>query len=382
MQQVAGHRRQAGLRAGECGACTVLVGGEPRYACMMLAVEVEGAEVVMVEGLLDGETLGPVQQAFVEKDGFQCGFCTSGQVMAVEGLLRKRQDPTPDEIREGLSGNLCRCGAYAHIFESERRGEVSHDRDPARTLGRDEGGGQAPPLRRRLRARERQRRLRDRRHVPDMLHAAIVRCRHPHAPVKKVDTSKAERRPGVRAVLTGDSPGAKLPWYFEEKGPPSLLLDPHCRYEGEEVAAVAAETPQQAYEAARAVAVEYEELPFVVDYADALKPGAPAVHEGGNRSGEPDKYERGDVAKGFAEAEVVVERTFKTPCEIRTLEEPHGSVAKRDGGRLTVWDTNQGVFDVRGGLGQWLQLPLTSVRVISKYRGTASAARSSRASTR
>ncbi|MBS1111184.1 MAG: xanthine dehydrogenase, molybdenum binding subunit apoprotein [Anaeromyxobacteraceae bacterium] len=204
---------------------------------------------------------------------------------------------------------------------------------------------------------------------PDMLHAAIVRSPHAHARVKKVDASKAERMPGVRAVLTGESPGAKLPWYFGEKGPTSLLFDPHCRYEGEEVAAVAAETPQQAHDAARAVAVEYEELPFVVDYEEALKPGAPAVHDGGNRTGEPDKYERGDVVKGFAEADVVVERTFKTPCEIHTPLEPHGSVAKWDGGRLTVWDTNQGVFDVRGGLAQWLQLPLTSVRVISKYMG-------------
>jgi xanthine dehydrogenase YagT iron-sulfur-binding subunit len=110
-----------GCERGECGACTVLVGGQPRYACMMLALEAEGADVTTVEGLLDGETLGPVQQAFVEKDGFQCGFCTSGQVIAVEGLLRKRKDPTPEEIREGLSGNLCRCGAYAHIFEAARR---------------------------------------------------------------------------------------------------------------------------------------------------------------------------------------------------------------------------------------------------------------------
>ncbi|HUL75669.1 MAG TPA: xanthine dehydrogenase family protein molybdopterin-binding subunit [Vicinamibacteria bacterium] len=204
---------------------------------------------------------------------------------------------------------------------------------------------------------------------PDLLHAAIVRCPHAHARVRKVDTSKAERMPGVRAVLTGGSPGANLPWHFGEKGPLSLLFDPHCRHEGEEVAAVAADTPQQAKDAARAVAVEYEELPFVVDYADALKPGAPAVHDSGNRNGEPDKYERGDVAKGFAEAEVVVERTFKTPCEIHTPMEPHGSVAKWDGGRLTVWDTNQGVFDIRSGLAQWLQMPLTSVRVISKYMG-------------
>ena len=114
-----------GCERGECGACTVLVGGETRYACLMLALEAEGADVTTVEGLLDGETLGPVQQAFVEKDGFQCGFCTSGQVMAVEGLLRRRKDPTPEEIREGVSGNLCRCGAYAHIFEAaSRAGEL------------------------------------------------------------------------------------------------------------------------------------------------------------------------------------------------------------------------------------------------------------------
>jgi CO/xanthine dehydrogenase Mo-binding subunit len=204
---------------------------------------------------------------------------------------------------------------------------------------------------------------------PDVLHAAVVRCPHAHARVKKVDTAKAESMPGVRAVLTGDSPGAKLPWYFGEKGPTSLLFDPHCRYEGEEVAAVAADTLQQAQDAARAVAVEYEELPFVVDYEQALKPGAPAVHDGGNRNGEPEKYERGDVAKGFAEADVVVERTFRTPCEIHTPMEPHGSVAKWDGSRLTVWDSNQGVFDIRSALAQWLQLPLASVRVISRYMG-------------
>src|SRR5512135_983226 len=85
--------------------------------------------------------------------------------------------------------------------------------------------------------------------LPDMLHAVIVRCPHAHARVKRVDTSKAERMPGVRAVLTGDSPGARLPWYFGPKGPTSLLFDPHCRYAGEEVAAVAAETQQQAWEA-------------------------------------------------------------------------------------------------------------------------------------
>lgn len=110
-----------GCHRGECGACTVLLDGKPRYACLTLAVEVEGAEIVTVEGLLDGEELGDVQKAFAEKDAFQCGYCTSGQVVAVEGLLRGNPKPSLDEIRRGVSGNLCRCGAYTNIFAAAER---------------------------------------------------------------------------------------------------------------------------------------------------------------------------------------------------------------------------------------------------------------------
>ena len=112
---------KVGCERGECGACTVLINGQPRYACMMLAVEAEGMEITTLEGLMKGEELGPVQQAFLEHDAFQCGYCTSGQIVAVEGLLRANPDPTLDEIRRGVSGNLCRCGAYPHIFKAVRR---------------------------------------------------------------------------------------------------------------------------------------------------------------------------------------------------------------------------------------------------------------------
>jgi xanthine dehydrogenase YagT iron-sulfur-binding subunit len=110
-----------GCDRGECGACTVLIDGIPRYSCLTLAVEAEGAEIVTVEGLMDGEDLGPVQQAFAEKDAFQCGYCTSGQIMAAEGLLRTNADPSVDQVRHGMSGNLCRCGAYPHIVQAVRR---------------------------------------------------------------------------------------------------------------------------------------------------------------------------------------------------------------------------------------------------------------------
>lgn len=109
---------KVGCERGECGACTVLINNEPRYACMILALEAEGEEITTVEGLMDGEDLGPVQQAFLENDAFQCGYCTPGQIMAAEGLLRARVPLTVGEIQKGMSGNLCRCGAYAHIFRA------------------------------------------------------------------------------------------------------------------------------------------------------------------------------------------------------------------------------------------------------------------------
>ena len=112
---------KAGCERGECGSCTVLFDGSPRYACMTLATEAEGAEITTIEGLLDGEQLGETQRAFVEEDAFQCGYCTPGQVMAAEGLLRANPSPTGDEIRHGMSGNLCRCGTYAHITNAVTR---------------------------------------------------------------------------------------------------------------------------------------------------------------------------------------------------------------------------------------------------------------------
>jgi len=122
---------KAGCERGECGACTVLLDGQPRYSCLTLAVEAEGKEITTIEGLMRGEDLGPVQQAFLERDAFQCGYCTPGQIMAVEGLLRSIPDPSFEEIRRGVSGNLCRCGTYDHIFKAARR---------AADLKREKGG--------------------------------------------------------------------------------------------------------------------------------------------------------------------------------------------------------------------------------------------------
>jgi len=103
---------------GECGGCTVLMDGKAVYACHLLAADADGKEVITIEGLLRGEELHPIQQAFVEMDGLQCGYCTPGQIMAAYALLLKNPTPTEDEIRVGLAGNLCRCAAYPKIIDS------------------------------------------------------------------------------------------------------------------------------------------------------------------------------------------------------------------------------------------------------------------------
>jgi len=207
------------------------------------------------------------------------------------------------------------------------------------------------------------------RHFPGMLHLRMVRSPHDHARILSVDTSAAEKMPGVRAVITGKTPGADIPWFRGRGKWYSKLFDERARYEGDEVAAVAAETRAQAYDALKAIKVEYEELAFVLDPREAVKPDAPPIHDGTNRYGDPADYARDPYDGEVAAADAVVEGTFSTACEIHAPMEVHGSVVKWDGNRLTVWDTTQGVFEVQSAVAQSLKLPLANVRVIGHYMG-------------
>jgi len=200
-----------------------------------------------------------------------------------------------------------------------------------------------------------------------MLYGAILGCPHPHARVRHLDTSAASKMPGVRAVISGATPEADLVWKKDAAGE-TRLFDPHCRFEGEAVAAVVAETPYQARDAINAIRVDYEVLPFVADERRALQAGSPSVHPQGNLS-KTDSYERGDVAKGFAAADVVLEETYRTECELHTPLEPHGCVANWEGRSLTVWESSQGVYAVQSKVAEVLKLPLARVRVIGHYMG-------------
>jgi len=202
--------------------------------------------------------------------------------------------------------------------------------------------------------------------LPNMLYGALLRCPHAHARVRKVDASAAEKMDGVHAVLTGASLGRKVKWPYNEVM--TDLFDAQCRFEGEAVAAVAAATPYVARDALRAIKVEYEVLPFVADERRSLEAGAVQIHADGNRFKE-EKYKRGDVGQGFAEADVVLEEEYRTACEIHTPMELHGCVANWEGDSLTIWESTQGVYAVQARTAAVLGLPLSKVRVIGHYMG-------------
>ncbi len=204
--------------------------------------------------------------------------------------------------------------------------------------------------------------------LPDMLYGAILRCPHAHARVTKLDLAPARNMPGVAGVLSDADPEAQLTWPYG-RGESSPLFVRECLFEGEVVAAVAADTPQQARDALRAIRVEYEVLPHVSDHGAALAEGAPEARSGGNRQGETEIYSRGDVEAGFAAADVVLEEEYSTPYEIHNPMELHGAVARWDGNRLMVWESLQGVFSSQARLASVLGLPLANVTVSNPYMG-------------
>jgi xanthine dehydrogenase YagR molybdenum-binding subunit len=200
--------------------------------------------------------------------------------------------------------------------------------------------------------------------LPGMLHARILRSPHAHARVKRIDTTRAQALPGVRAILTR----ANVPETVWRHGKP--LFDEIVRYEGDEVAAVAADSIAIARHAVRLIEVEYEPLPFVTDTSAALRDDAPQIWDGKNlMDGEPEVYERGDVEKAFKQADVIVEGEFETPTQVHNSFETHGSVVTWEGDQLTVYDSTQNVHGVRDRVADYLGMQKNKVRVVKHFMG-------------
>jgi xanthine dehydrogenase YagR molybdenum-binding subunit len=197
-----------------------------------------------------------------------------------------------------------------------------------------------------------------------MLWGAILRSPHAHARIVRIDAAKAERAPGVHAVLSHAN-APKIRWHNGV----SWLFDPELRYVGDEVAAVIAEDAAAARDALDLLEVEYEVLPHVVDAEEAIRPGAVQVLPTGNILGDWERYARGDVDQGLAQADVTVDLRASTPDQLHHSLETHGSVADWSGDRLVVWDSTQHIFGVRRQVAAALGIPMDRVRVLSPFMG-------------
>src|SRR5215467_1929267 len=208
---------------------------------------------------------------------------------------------------------------------------------------------------------------------PGMLYARVLRSPHPHAKIVSIDTSKAERLPGVKAVVHHGN--AQMPWSSGGHTHRRFIFNNPVRYVGDAVAAVAATDRYIAEDALELIEVKYEKLPYVLDAAAALKPDAPKIYPKGNlsvgdgRVTAPIKEDWGDVEKGFKEADKVFEDTYVSKHVNNAQMERRVSVAKWDGAKLTVYASTQGISNARGDIAKALDLPLSRVRVICKYMG-------------
>jgi aldehyde oxidoreductase len=322
--------KQSCDRKGQCGTCMVIVNGKTALSCVTKVANLDGAEVITVEGL--GTPANPhlIQEAFVLSGAIQCGFCIPGMIMATKGLLDKNPDPGTEEIKKALQGNLCRCTGYVKIVDAVKlaarflRGEITPDQvrpDPSRgvigvSLPRPSGmikacgvaqfGADIYPQ--------------------GALELAAVRSPHAHALIRSIYTSAAEKMPGVAGVMT-----AKDIKGNNRNGDVIIICDKKVHLVGDTVAVVAAETRKQALAAAKAVRVEYELLPVMKTIGDSLGEGAVQVHEDGPNLMFTHPQIKGDAEAALKNSHAVVEARFSTSMIHQAPLEPEVSIAYMEG---------------------------------------------------
>jgi len=378
-----------GCDIGVCGSCVVLVNGEPSESCRMTAMEANGAHIRTVEGLARNGKLHPIQEGFLLAHGFQCGICTSGFLMSAVGLLEKNPKPSVSDIKKALKRNICRCTGYQQIIEAvlyasgqlslEDFGKgvfktVTYEAEETKNLPWKGWnfkivGKSQPQVWGVSRVTGEAKYTADF-SFPQMLQGATVRSTIPSGRILSIDTSEAEKMPGVVRVITwADIPGENAHGKLIRDQP--VLAKDRVRVVGEPIAIVLAETRAQALAARDKVKVEYEPLPAVFHPEEAMKPDAPKVHERGNILYHY-HLEKGDVEEGFAAADVVIERTYETQPQDHAPIEPEAAIAfYGEDGKLTVVSPGQSVFFDRLNLCRALGVPKNDIRCIQPAIGAA-----------
>lgn len=360
-----------GCGAGECGACSVFVDGVLMKSCLMPVGKAQGAKIETIEGLAQKGALSIVQQAFHKTGASQCGYCIPGMVMAATAALRVNPFAGREEIKERLGGNICRCTGYQKIFDAvELARDVQNGRLPVTALAETEvaGGKFIGANVRRLDAPGKVSgalKYAGDMTMPNMLHLQVLRSPHPHAIIESIDTSEAEAMEGVAGVITAaDVPGEDGFGVFVHDQP--VMARGKVRYVGEAVAAVAAEDLVTAKRALAKIKVVYKPLPALFDAFEAMKPGAPVIHDYA-----PDNVtkhipiRKGDVEKGFAQSDLVVEEDYETQAIEHAYLEPEAGLGYVDAdGVVTIVSPSQNITHHRHMLAKIIAKPISKVRFI------------------
>lgn len=380
-----------GCLEGECGACSVFINGTLVNSCLVPVGKVEGSSVITIEGLTAHPDFPILQQAFLEKWAVQCGICIPGMILATKSLLDKNPDPSREDIKTFLSGNLCRCTGYVKIIEAVeyaafllrrekgngRNGETEKQKSPIprfldspilhspthsatvgcsviRVDGAEKISGTA--------------KYADDYQLDDMHYLYLVRSPHTHARILNIDMEEALKEPGVLGILTAkDIPGQNRFGIIIEDQP--VLAEDQVRFRGEAIALVIASSQEVAQKAARKVKVDYQPLPALFSPFEALKSDAPQIHDSGNVLSNP-MVQRGDIEEGFSQSEVIVEETYETTFIEHAYIETEAGVAYRDEkGGITLLVSTQTPHMDQEATAKVLGVPRHQIRVIQATTG-------------
>ncbi len=317
-----------GCNEAECGICTALVNGTPVSSCVFPAFKAQGAVVETIESLSADGSLHPLQQAFLDNGAVQCGICTPGMIMTAKALIDdKGASLTEDDIRTALKDTYCRCTGYASIVRAILQAARGTERVDTGRQGSGSPVGRPMPNPNARAKIDGSARFTDDYDFPGMLYARTKRAGVPHAKVLSIDTAAARELPGVHAVLTyEDVPGHNRHGLVIDDWP--VLCDDKVRYAGDAVAIVAADSEEIAAAAIDLVKVEYEELPVVGDALQAAEAGAPLVHDDRSDGNllRHIKVDKGDIEAGFAAADTIIDRTYRTQTTEHLFLEPECSI--------------------------------------------------------
>ena len=355
-----------GCDTGDCGACTVLLDGVAVQSCLVPAYRADGRAVTTIEGLAGPDGLHPMQTAFLEAQGFQCGFCTPGMILTASALtLEQRTD-----LASAMKGNLCRCTGYRSISDAIAGRKL---------VGAEPGSEPAPDAEAVVTGAAR--------YTLDtapagLLHMRLLRSPHAHARILSIDRRAALAVAGVVAVFTHEDAPKYLyssARHEDFRADPSdmRLLDDVVRFKGQRVAAVIAVDVASAEAGCVALAVEYQLLPAVFDPLEAMQPGAPVLHDkAGSRIAEPDRNivarisaSAGDFGQALAEADDMETVCCDVPRVQHAALETHAAMTWMEADRLVVRTSTQVPFLVRLALADLFGMPPQRIRVFAERVG-------------